>query len=83
MEINTFYMGCTLKIWRKTRDLIFRPGTHQFDHIGVFDAVYQIAGTVAGNVVIAALMAVVKTVIVTVNRQIFGIFFTNRTLPIG
>ncbi|EIZ2110619.1 hypothetical protein MOQ95_005345 [Salmonella enterica] len=83
MEINTFYKGCTLKIWRKTRDLSFRPGTHRFDHIGVFDAVYQIAGTVAGNVVIAALMAVVKTVIVTVNRQIFGIFFTNRALPIG
>ncbi|HFE7522943.1 TPA: hypothetical protein ACGAD2_003560 [Salmonella enterica subsp. enterica serovar Newport] len=83
MKINTFYKGCTLKIWRKTRDLIFRPGTHRFDHIGVFDAVYQIAGTVTGNVVIAALMAVVKAVIVVVKSLIFSILFTNRALPIG
>ncbi|ECT1022846.1 hypothetical protein DPO11_22945 [Salmonella enterica] len=83
MEINTFYMGRALEIWRKARDLIFRPGTHRFDHIGVFDAVYQIAGAVTWNVVIAALRAVVKAVIVVVDRQIFCIVFTNRAQPIG
>ncbi|EBZ6267663.1 hypothetical protein IIJ84_003802 [Salmonella enterica subsp. enterica serovar Oranienburg] len=83
MKINTFYKGCTLKIWRKTRDLIFRPGAHRFDHIGVFNDSFKIPGAVTWNVVIAALRTVVKAVIIAVNRKIFGIFFTNRALPIG